>query len=110
MNRRLFFQAFLPCTVVPCGEIADALQLIFPYLEEHPKPVAEPHNPEPILDPLYAQAVAIVMLNQKANISFVQRHLKLGYNRAARLLESMEHNGLIGTEYVNGYRQILTQC
>lgn len=58
-------------------------------------------------DPLYAQAVAIVMKNKKASISLVQRHLRLGYNRAAGLLHSMEQAGLISNHHVNGYRQIL---
>ncbi len=57
-------------------------------------------------DPLYAQAVAVVMTHKKASISLVQRHLRLGYNRAAGLLLLMEQAGLIGTHYVNGYRQI----
>lgn len=60
-------------------------------------------------DPLYAQAVAIVMDNKKASISMVQRHLKLGYTRAAGLLQSMEQAGLISAHYVNGFRQILAQ-
>ena len=47
------------------------------------------------------------MINQKASVSLVQRHLRVGYNHAARLLESMEQAGLIGSVYVNGYRQIL---
>ncbi|WP_366557522.1 DNA translocase FtsK [Rhodoferax sp.] len=67
----------------------------------------EPGAQEIAPDPLYAQAVAVVMINQKASIGLVQRHLKLGYNHAARLLEAMEQAGLIGSRYVNGYRQIL---
>jgi len=58
-------------------------------------------------DALYDQAVAIVLKNRKASISLVQRHLRIGYNRAARLLEQMEHSGLISTMQSNGNREIL---
>jgi len=47
-------------------------------------------------DPLYDEAVKFVIDNQKCTISSVQRNLKVGYNRAARMLESMERNGIIG--------------
>jgi DNA segregation ATPase FtsK/SpoIIIE-like protein len=46
-------------------------------------------------DPLYDQAVEIVIKNRRASISLVQRHLRIGYNRAARLLEQMEQSGLV---------------
>jgi S-DNA-T family DNA segregation ATPase FtsK/SpoIIIE len=58
-------------------------------------------------DPLYDQAVEVVLKNRKASISLVQRHLKIGYNRAARLLEDMEKAGLIGSLGSNGQREIL---
>ncbi len=58
-------------------------------------------------DALYDQAVAIVLKNRKASISLVQRHLRIGYNRAARLLEQMEHSGLVSTMQSNGNREIL---
>jgi len=58
-------------------------------------------------DALYDQAVAIVLKNRRASISLVQRHLRIGYNRAARLLEQMEHSGLISTMQSNGNREIL---
>jgi S-DNA-T family DNA segregation ATPase FtsK/SpoIIIE len=58
-------------------------------------------------DPLYDQAVEIVLKNRKASISLVQRHLKIGYNRAARLLEDMEKAGLIGSLSASGQREIL---
>lgn len=58
-------------------------------------------------DELYDQAVAIVLKNRRASISLVQRHLRIGYNRAARLLEQMEQNGLVSTMQTNGNREIL---
>ena len=58
-------------------------------------------------DPLYDQAVGIVLKNRRASISLVQRHLRIGYNRAARLLEQMERNGLVSTMQSNGNREIL---
>jgi len=45
--------------------------------------------------------------NRKASISLVQRHLRIGYNRAARLLEQMEQSGLVSTMQSNGNREIL---
>ncbi|MEO8599036.1 MAG: FtsK/SpoIIIE domain-containing protein, partial [bacterium] len=58
-------------------------------------------------DVLYDQAVAIVLKNRRASISLVQRHLRIGYNRAARLLEQMEHSGIVSTMQSNGNREIL---
>jgi S-DNA-T family DNA segregation ATPase FtsK/SpoIIIE len=58
-------------------------------------------------DPMYDQAVAIVLQNKKASISLVQRHLRIGYNRAARLLEQMEKSGLVSSMATNGNRDLL---
>jgi S-DNA-T family DNA segregation ATPase FtsK/SpoIIIE len=58
-------------------------------------------------DPLYDQAVAIVLQDRKASISYVQRKLKIGYNRAARLLEDMEKAGLVSALTSSGQRDIL---
>jgi DNA segregation ATPase FtsK/SpoIIIE, S-DNA-T family len=58
-------------------------------------------------DALYDQAVAIVLKNRRASISLVQRHLRIGYNRAARLLEQMETSGVVSTMQSNGNREIL---
>jgi len=58
-------------------------------------------------DPLYDQAVQVVMDTRKASISGVQRRLKIGYNRAARMVESMESAGLVGPLQSNGAREIL---
>ncbi|MGH8695394.1 MAG: DNA translocase FtsK [Burkholderiales bacterium] len=58
-------------------------------------------------DPLYDQAVEIVLRTRRPSISLVQRHLRIGYNRAARLLEQMEHAGLVSTMQSNGNREVL---
>ena len=58
-------------------------------------------------DPMYDQAVEVVMKNRKASISLVQRHLKIGYNRAARLVEDMENAGLVSAMSGSGQREIL---
>jgi DNA segregation ATPase FtsK/SpoIIIE, S-DNA-T family len=58
-------------------------------------------------DPLYDEAVRIVTTERKPSISYVQRRLKIGYNRAARLLEAMELAGLVGPLQSNGARDVL---
>lgn len=58
-------------------------------------------------DPLYDQAVQVVIDTRKASISGVQRRLKIGYNRAARMVETMEQAGLVGPLQSNGTREIL---
>ncbi len=58
-------------------------------------------------DPLYDRAVEIVLKNQKASISLVQRHLSIGYNKAANLLEAMEQAGLVSPMNGRGQREIL---
>jgi S-DNA-T family DNA segregation ATPase FtsK/SpoIIIE len=58
-------------------------------------------------DPLYDQAVAIVTETRKASISYVQRRLKVGYNRAARMIEEMENSGVVSQVQSNGSREVL---
>jgi len=58
-------------------------------------------------DPLYDQAVEIVLKDRKVSISYVQRKLKIGYNRAARLLEDMENAGLVSALTSSGQRDII---
>ena len=58
-------------------------------------------------DPLYDQAVDIVLKNQRASISLVQRHLRIGYNRSARLIEAMEKAGLVSAMDGRGGREVL---
>ena len=69
------------------------------------KPSADSADAEQ--DPLYDQAVQVVMETRKASISGVQRRLKIGYNRAARMVESMEAAGMVGPLQPNGTREIL---
>jgi S-DNA-T family DNA segregation ATPase FtsK/SpoIIIE len=58
-------------------------------------------------DPLYDQAVEIVLKSRRASISLVQRHLRIGYNRAARLIEQMERAGMVSPMQSNGNRDVL---
>jgi len=58
-------------------------------------------------DPMYDNAVSIVLQHRKASISLVQRHLRIGYNRAARLLEQMEKSGLVSSMSTNGNRDLI---
>jgi S-DNA-T family DNA segregation ATPase FtsK/SpoIIIE len=84
---------------------------IFNILEESPMPVlpgegARDSNGEEI-DPLYDEAVAVVTETRKASISYVQRRLKIGYNRAARMIEEMEIAGVVSLVQTNGSREVL---
>ncbi len=58
-------------------------------------------------DPLYDQAVAVVLKSRRASISFVQRDLRIGYNRAARLIEQMEKAGIVTAMQHNGNREVI---
>jgi S-DNA-T family DNA segregation ATPase FtsK/SpoIIIE len=59
-------------------------------------------------DPLYDEAVSIVLKSRRASISSVQRQLRIGYNRAARLIEEMERAGLVSAMQSNGNREVLS--
>jgi S-DNA-T family DNA segregation ATPase FtsK/SpoIIIE len=58
-------------------------------------------------DPMYDQAVEIVLKTRRPSISLVQRHLRIGYNRAARLIEQMERSGLVSAMGSNGNREVI---
>ncbi|NJM11214.1 MAG: cell division protein FtsK, partial [Synechococcaceae cyanobacterium SM1_2_3] len=59
------------------------------------------------IDPLYDEAVRIVIESRRASVSGVQRRLRIGYNRAARLVEDMESAGIVGPAQPNGSREVL---
>jgi S-DNA-T family DNA segregation ATPase FtsK/SpoIIIE len=86
-------------------------QYIDAILDDHEEESAEGTNGEGAVsgeaDPLYDQAVQIVLQNKRASISLVQRHLRIGYNRAARLIEDMERAGMVSSMASNGNREIL---
>ena len=78
------------------------------YIEQVTKePEETPDMGEPSGDSLYDQAVAIVTRDGRASTSYVQRRLQIGYNRAARLIEQMEEQGVISPPNHAGKREIL---
>ncbi len=80
-------------------------------LEESPATLLPGENPRDSngdeSDPLYDEAVAVVTETRKASISYVQRRLKIGYNRAARMIEEMEASGVVSMVQSNGSREVL---
>lgn len=58
-------------------------------------------------DELYDKAVALVLQQRKCSTSFVQRHLQIGYNRAARIVERMESEGVVSSANHVGKREVL---
>jgi S-DNA-T family DNA segregation ATPase FtsK/SpoIIIE len=64
---------------------------------------------DPESDALYDQAVSIVLQNKRASISLVQRHLRIGYNRAARLVEAMERAGIVSSADSKGAREVIAR-
>jgi S-DNA-T family DNA segregation ATPase FtsK/SpoIIIE len=70
-------------------------------------PGFEPSDGESSGDDLYDQAVALVAREQKASTSFIQRHLRIGYNRAATLIEQLENDGVVSQANHVGKREVL---
>ncbi len=64
-------------------------------------------NADAETDPLYDQAVTLVLKSRRASISWVQREMRIGYNRAARLIEAMEKAGLVSAPQNNGNREVI---
>jgi S-DNA-T family DNA segregation ATPase FtsK/SpoIIIE len=87
-------------------EILDGPSAPIPGLPGEPGAGGE-EGGDPEQDPLYDEAVRIVTESRKASISGVQRRLKIGYNRAARMIETMEAAGLVGPLQSNGSREVL---
>ena len=86
-----------------------SLKLKFPRENSPAKESIEkvPFYRDPLnLDPIYDRAVEVMLANNRASISLLQRHLKIGYDRAARLLGSMEIAGLVSTMSRDGSREI----
>jgi len=75
--------------------------------DDEPGPADERQREAPDGDPLYDDAMRIVTPERKASISYVQRRLKIGYNRAARIAQAMEEAGLLGAVQANGQREAL---
>jgi S-DNA-T family DNA segregation ATPase FtsK/SpoIIIE len=88
-------------------EILSGPSMPIPGLPGEPGEGGEGGDSEGEQDPLYDQAVRIVVESRKASISGVQRRLKIGYNRAARMIETMEAAGLVGPLQSNGSREVL---
>jgi DNA segregation ATPase FtsK/SpoIIIE, S-DNA-T family len=76
-------------------------------MESLPGIDAEPRGDVEDTDPLFDEAVQIVVESRRASISGVQRRLKIGYNRAARMIEEMERIGIVGPAETNGNREVL---
>jgi len=81
-------------------------EVLEPAASEEPG-VGASEEPTGEKDPLYDQAVEIVIRTRRPSISLVQRHLRIGYNRAARLIEDMERAGMVSAMQSNGNREVL---
>jgi S-DNA-T family DNA segregation ATPase FtsK/SpoIIIE len=88
-------------------EVLDGPSAPIPGLPGESNGGGEEGGGDPEQDPLYDEAVKIVTESRKASISGVQRRLKIGYNRAARMIEAMEAAGLVGPLQTNGSREVL---
>jgi S-DNA-T family DNA segregation ATPase FtsK/SpoIIIE len=88
-------------------EILEGPRGMIPGISGEPGEGGEGVDAEGEQDPLYDQAVRIVVESRKASISGVQRRLKIGYNRAARMIETMEASGVVGPLQSNGAREVL---
>lgn len=96
-------------TIAPEGaeQAAEAAPASEPAVPTKPTDTAVDNSGHPDDETLYPQAVDLVTAHQRPSISLVQRHLRIGYNRAARLLERMEANGIVGPMQADGSRAML---
>ena len=76
-------------------------------IEEEEFALSSPSDESGNADALYDQAVALVLRERKVSISFIQRHLQIGYNRSARLVERMESEGVVSPSNHQGKREVL---
>jgi S-DNA-T family DNA segregation ATPase FtsK/SpoIIIE len=70
-------------------------------------PGEQSENPEEEYDAVYDEALAFVTQTRKVSISSIQRKFRIGYNRAARVVEQLEQNGVVSTAGHNGNREVL---
>ncbi len=87
--------------------LAEVTESVDPQGDEGAGPVGRRSGEE---DPLYDKAVDIVIRENRASISFVQRHLGIGYNRAANILEAMESAGVVSKATATGKRSVLVKA
>lgn len=85
---------------------------VFPSMTESPSPPSEPPEADnaqeiPDADPLFDDAVKLVREEGKVSYSFVQRSLKIGYNRACHIVEQMERDGIVTEQKANGRRAVI---
>jgi hypothetical protein len=71
-----------------------------------PSPTPD-HEGDAAEDPIYQDAVKVIVAEQKVSTTFLQRHFRIGYNRAARLIEQMEADGIVSAPDANGGRMVL---
>ena len=85
--------------------LEEQADLVFDETEDEPSEDSADEDSE--TDALYDEAVQFVLESRRASISAVQRKLKIGYNRAARMIESMEMAGVVTAMNTNGSREVL---
>lgn len=95
-----------------CSECTDAaMRAIELWFSDNPqwKPatcIAEPEKDE-ALDPLFDEALQYILMKRKASIAGIQREFRIGFNRAARIIEQMEELGIVSPANANGNRDVL---
>lgn len=110
-------QAFDADVALMVGELVSAYSFLINELgglaQPEPDLITPRHGaatPDDSEDELYMNAVDVVIKNQRASISLVQRHLRIGYNRAARLIDDMENAGIVSAMDSSGGRKVLVNA